>query len=436
MNRQQEFWELKQQLQQLPPELDGTARRARQRARHRRIGKGFTISLSSLAGVCAAFVIAVNTMPTFALACGRIPVLRELAAAVAFSPSLSAAVEHDYVQYVGQTQTIDGVDVTVESVIADEQEIVVFYRTDGPGHYWVSCDLLDENGTELWGYSVSSGDSKEDLKQFEIHCKDMELPDVLVLKLKLYECYDSYSRPLDGNAAFPIHLDPQKTAKSVVVPINRWIELDGHRLRIDRLELTPTKTALHLGYDPDSTAWLQSLDFYFTAPDGTVYDRNDSTLTATGEPDNPGFYTYFLQSLYFVDHPEELTLYIQKAVWLDKEPTIIVNLADGTYTGTLPEGVLSLSITEESTSEGAVPTLVVTTTAGRSPLRHDYKAPDCSAYSFNGYSYITLDPEDGWPEGAAEYRYHLIGYHWDTLEVPLDYTSITTLSEPLAIPLS
>lgn len=438
MNRQQEFWELKQQLQQLPPELDGTAQRAKQRARHRRIGRGFGISLSSLAGVCAAFIIAVNTMPTFALACGRVPILRELAAAVAFSPSLSAAVEHDYVQYVGQTQTIDGVKLTVESVIADEQEIVVFYRTDGSGHYWVSCDLLDENGTELWGYSVSSGDSSEDLRQFEIHCKDMELPEVLVLNLQLEEVYDNGSRrQLNGSATFPIHLDPNRTAKSVVIPVDRWVELDGHRLLVDRLELTPTKTALHLRHDPDNTAWLQSLDFYFTAPDGTVYDLNDNSLTATGEPDNPGFYTFFLQSLYFVDHPEQLTLHMERAVWRDKsEPVITLDLTDGTYTGTLPEGVLSLSLTEESTTAGAIPTIVVTTTTGRTPLDYRYLAPDGTEYYFNGYSFLTRDPEEGWPEGALEYRYHLVGYDWDTVILPLDYTSITTLSEPLAVPLS
>ena len=96
MNRQQEYWELLRQLNQLPPELDGTVDRARARARRSRRGRRWGISLASLAGMCASFVIAVNALPTFALACGNIPILRELAAAVAFSPSLSEAVRHDY----------------------------------------------------------------------------------------------------------------------------------------------------------------------------------------------------------------------------------------------------------------------------------------------------------------------------------------------------
>ena len=128
MTRQQEWTALLEELQTVPPALAGTAKRAKARAARRRFG----VSLGSLAAVAAAFVIVVNAMPTFALACGNIPILRELAAAVAFSPSLSEAVRHDYVQYVGKSQTVNGVTVTLETVIADQQQLIGFYRTDLP----------------------------------------------------------------------------------------------------------------------------------------------------------------------------------------------------------------------------------------------------------------------------------------------------------------
>src|SRR5699024_7453091 len=116
------------------------------------------------------------------------PVLRELAAAVAFSPSLSAAVEHDYVQYVGQSQTFDGTTLTLDYVIADQQQMVVFYRTDGDFlSYSASCDLKDANGAPLFGYSVSSTTSSEELKQFEIHFKELEeIPQALTLDVTLW----------------------------------------------------------------------------------------------------------------------------------------------------------------------------------------------------------------------------------------------------------
>ena len=434
MNRQQEFWELKQQLQQPPPELDGTAQRARQRAKHRRMGRGFGISLGSLAGVCAAFILAVNTMPTFALACGRVPILRELAAAVALSPSLSAAVEHNFVQYVGQTQTIDSVAVTVEYVIADEQQIVVFYRTAGSGDYRASCNLLDGNGTALHGYSVTSSDSDEDLKQFEIHCKDITLPETLVLELSLRRFTETGdSMALDGVGRFSIHLDPEKTAKAVVVPVEQWVDLDGQRLLVDRLELTPTRTLLYLDEDPSNTAWLQSLDFWFTAPDGTLYDQQDGTVAATGDADHPGFYTFYFQSLYFVDHPEQLTLHIAEAVWLDKsEPTVTIDLTSGAWTGSLPEGVVEIEVQPVDYDGSRALELTVSTTADRMPLGYLFTAPDGSAYDCRGYSYLMADG----PEHPARCCYYLTGYNWDTITAALSYTDITTPPEPLTVPLS
>lgn len=70
----------------------------------------------------------VNASPAFAISCAKVPVLRELAAAVAFSPSLRAAVEHDYVQYIGRTEGADRISVTAEYVIAPQ-----------PGH---TCSIL------------------------------------------------------------------------------------------------------------------------------------------------------------------------------------------------------------------------------------------------------------------------------------------------------
>ena len=91
MNRREEYWVLTEQLRREPPELESAVRRGMDRARRRR--RRPAELLAGLAGVCAAFVVMVNASPAFAISCAKVPVLRELAAAVAFSPSLRAAVE-------------------------------------------------------------------------------------------------------------------------------------------------------------------------------------------------------------------------------------------------------------------------------------------------------------------------------------------------------
>ena len=114
MNRMEEFEALDRELDNTPAELEYTVTRARARAKSSRRARRWGLPLGSLAGVFAAFVLLVNTVPTFALACSGIPVLGDLAAAVDWSGSLSRAVENDYVQVIGQSQTRNGITMTAE----------------------------------------------------------------------------------------------------------------------------------------------------------------------------------------------------------------------------------------------------------------------------------------------------------------------------------
>lgn len=429
MNRQQEYWDLIQELNQTPAALEGAALRAKARARRRRAGKRWGISLGSAAGVCAAFVLAVNTLPTFALACGKVPVLRELAAAVAFSPSLSAAVEHDYVQYIGQSQSFDGLTLTLEYVIADAQQMVVFYRTDGGAYpyYSISCDLKDENGIPLQGYTVTSGDSQEELKQFQIHFSALEaIPQKPTLELELWGSdHEGNEERLGHIYTFPITLDPAKTAPAVEMPVGEWVEVDGQRLLVDRLELTPTKTALYLADDPDNTAWLEDLDFHFTGENGAVYDAVDSTISASGG------YTYYFQSLYFVEDRSDLTLHLDKAVWLDKETgPVTVDLAANTWTGDLPEEVTGLTAERRTSRSGEQQWVVkVRCAVGRSPFELEFRDPEGGSHTTGGYR-MRNDRE---APGNYEFEYILENYPWDSARFTLSFTHTHSLD--LSIPL-
>ena len=416
-------------LEETAAALEGAALRARARAKRRRAGKRWGISLGSAAGVCAAFVLAVKTLPTFALACGKVPVLRELAAAVAFSPSLSAAVEHDYVQYIGQSQSVDGLTLTLEYVIADAQQMVVFYRTDGGAYpyYSVSCDLKDETGGPLQGYAVTSGDSREELKQFEVHFSALEeIPQKLTLEVELWgRDHEGNGERLGHIYTFPITLDPAKTAPAVEIPVGRWVEADGQRLLVDRLELTPTKTALYLADDPDNTAWLEDLDFHFTGENGAVYDAMDSTISASGG------YTYYFQSLYFVEDRSDLTLHLDGAVWLDKEAgPVAVELAANTWTGQLPEEVTGLTVERVSThGTGEEWAVKVRSTTSRSPFELEFRDPEGGAHTTGGYS-MRNDRE---APGNYEFEYILEGYPWDSAQFTLSFTHTGSLD--LVIPL-
>lgn len=157
MNRMEEYEALLQETEELPPALEDAVGRARARARRRRLRRRISAPAGSVAAVFAVFVLMVNLWTPFALACARVPVLKELAAAVAFSPSLKAAVENDYVQYIGQSQTDNGITVNLEYLMADQGGLMLFLSITGPEgatSFMPSPEFTTPDGEGLDGYSV------------------------------------------------------------------------------------------------------------------------------------------------------------------------------------------------------------------------------------------------------------------------------------------
>ena len=141
MNRNQEYEALLQELEATPATLDGTAERALRRRRRDRRLRLFGVPAGSLAACFAAFVLLVNLFPPFARACGNVPLLRALAQAVAWSPSLSAAVENEYVQPIGQSQMENGITATIEYLIVDQKQVNIFFTLEGEGYESLSTEL-------------------------------------------------------------------------------------------------------------------------------------------------------------------------------------------------------------------------------------------------------------------------------------------------------
>ena len=190
MNRNEEYNALLRELDQTPPELDGTVDRARVRLRRRRAGRWCGIPAASLAGVAAAFVLLVNYSMPFAQACSTVPVLRELMAAVAFSPSLKLAVEHNYAQYIGEEQTQNGVTLRLEYLILDQGQLQFFLKASGPwDSYQAHPTLTDGDGVPVEGNVVSSTlfDRDELVGAASVHVlsDSFRFPDVLRITFHL-----------------------------------------------------------------------------------------------------------------------------------------------------------------------------------------------------------------------------------------------------------
>lgn len=364
MNRTEEYEALWAELNDLPPALDQTLARAQTRDKKvRRIRRGLTAALSSLAGIAAAFVLLVNLSLPFARACGRIPFLRELARSVAFSPSLSAAVENEYVQPIDQTQSAGGVTMSVRYLIVDNRQMILFYTlaSDDPA---LSLECyptlrpadgaadLTEHGITYGGHPGADG---ETLRRITVVFTDEsgDFPEDFILDARIrasgsreesatvqapvesvYDCPVPEEQTL-VTLSFPLHVDLSQVKAERVYEVGQDITLDGQAITVERLEVYPTFMQIVLSDHAENTAWLVGLNFYLTDDLGSEYGPSGG-VTALGSPDSPFWPIHRVDSAYFTN-AGSYTLHITGATWLDKDRSSVTLDLETGESGPLPE---------------------------------------------------------------------------------------------------
>ena len=318
MNRMDEYTALLAELEQTPEALSDTVSKALDRKnalqKKRRI---LRTSLGGFAACFAAFVLLVNLSMPFARACGRIPVLSALAKAVSWSPSLSAAVENDYVQPMELSQFQNGITARVEYLIVDRKQVDVFFSIASDEYQHLDLDhpkltVPGEQGgysTALSSYGVENGD----LIDFQINFVDRDVPDHLTMTFGVYDEKDQYDEsgaPIPEQAfgdygdellsdsqkekheilatfTFELEFDPTYTAKGTVINVGETFLLDGQSVTLTEAEIYPTHLRLNFDYDPANTAWLTELNFYLENERGERFNGIVNGISATGNPDDP-----------------------------------------------------------------------------------------------------------------------------------------------------
>ena len=353
MNRMVEYQALLHELEQPVPQLEHTLNRAKARHRRRAVLK----PLAGLATAAAVFVLLVNCCAPVAYACAQVPILRELAELLRFNQSLSAALEHDYGQMIGQEQTENGITARVEYLIVDQKQVNVFYSVTGrEGDAFQVLPEIAGIGEELEGYFLGSyprTDSGE-LKCATVNFVDGTVPDQFRLLLEVREREnwgedepmeapvgagtEAEQGPLLASFAFDLQFDPGDTAQGRLLTLNQPLELDGQSFALDQIEIYPTSIRFHLTDDPENTAWLVGLDYYLETTEGERLDAESNGISASGSPDSPMMDTYYAESSYFYD-TEELRIVITGAEFLDKgQERTTIDLTEQTVEPELPLG--------------------------------------------------------------------------------------------------
>lgn len=302
MNRNSEYQILLSELEETPDGLKDIVQRVS--ARKITLQRRRRLILTPVLGAAAcftAFVLLVNLSIPFASACGRVPWLRELTKAVAFSPSLSAAVENEYVQPIGETKTEDGITVTVEYVIVDRKQVNIFYTAQFSDRESLFVDYDYDMG-EIHSWASSSGSAQltsGKLQQIKLEFVESNVPASLGVSFGFYD-WEARNRAEPDAAMmeipeyqepdylvkipFLLEFDPYYTAQGEIIPVDTTFTLDGQQFTLTEVELYPTHLRVNLKSNAGNTAGLQGLELYLENEYGERFERPGG-LIASGDPE-------------------------------------------------------------------------------------------------------------------------------------------------------
>lgn len=430
MTRMEEYQALRAELETAPDAMEAVAERALAREKTcRKKRRIWGVPVGSLAACFALFLLLVNCFPTFASACEGLPVLRELVEALRLDKSLRLAVENEYVQPLGLSQTENGITARVEYLIVDQKNVNVFFRFYASDGRPLRA-LYQANAPGCAGV-LNDLDFMEDgaIRYVGIMALD-ELPDTLELTLYAYDGeYGSYEdADLAAEFHFTIEYDPSFTAQAEVIPIGTTFTLDGQTLTLDRAEVYPTHMRLIFQEAEENTAELCTLGFDLMDNWGRRYSAGAGSFISIGTGEE-GEHCYLVESPWF-QKGKHFTIHIQGAQFLTKErPPVRVDLRTKTAEG-LPDGVSLKDVQRQSDmwiilfDRSPLPEGV---THSSTQFKSTYRSEDGMREGHTGIGFST---------GMAEEYLTLEDYPEDVVYLFLSYDSTVSLPQTLDIPIN
>ena len=373
-NRMAEYEKMLKDLDMaVPAELEGVWDRASAREKKHRTVMRFVKSAGGMAAVFACFVLSVNFITPVAQACSKIPVLKDLAAAVDFSGSLSRAVENNYVQTIGLSQTKNGIKADIDYVIVDQKQVNIFYRLEYETEGEAGKDMeknedtqlaaLIEIGKDMPPHGISWGGPDEEegkLRSVTIDFTDSDVPERIPLVLKAKERdTETWNYAAENLAVFTfiLEIDPYYTAQGRTIKLNEELDILGQNFTMTSVDIYPTHLQLNVKSDEANTMWLKSLSFYVEVIGAGKDSKLESIngISALGSKDTPEVIAFRKESPWFYD-TDNLKIVITGARLAEKDMEgIKIKVTEhgaGIVSGRLPDGVRLEKISRQKHDDG------------------------------------------------------------------------------------
>ena len=427
--------------------------------------------LAVAACTCLIFVGAVNLSPAFASAAAKVPLMRELVAAVSFDPSMKAAIEHNYVQLVKQSDSDNGYRLEVEYLVADTANLTVYYRLLGMDddaaalheQYRYTPKLQDLDGNRLEGCGASwdnPGESGDALREAKFYFTENSLPERLQLQLTVEEkttadkaqqaeqeqqfgingLIDLYEAPQPAyetvaTMTVPLNIDQDSLFNVRTMDLQQTIEIAGQKIVLEKAEIYPTQMRVYWQEAADNTAYITDLPMTLQGKQRHRWETISNGVSGIGSIGEPR--QTWLDSSWFADDGVYL-LQIEEVALLPKENRqVTYDYRSNTFTGlpayvrlkeAVPCGTGLFLEFEMQSSDGAIHGNVF----GSSYLDGNGNQQDWN-HSGSGHTY----DENEENESIYYFYNHFIvkNYENGPLTFTLNWAPLQKLEDPIRIPI-
>jgi hypothetical protein len=316
---------MKEHIEQLsiPSDINEVIRNGMRLGRERRRRRMLTRMASYTACLLLLVMVAsVRFSPAVAAYVGDIPGLRSLVQLINYDKGIQLALENDFMQPVGLSDEHDGIELTIDGVLADESRVIVFYTLNNKdGRKRVinlqNVKLVNNRDTSI---SQGSSDFNEDWvsKQGTIDFNLREgagIPDTLDLEIKVGKDYKTVANGPVWKFVIPINKVKFEGLKKTY-DINQTVTVEGQGITFGTMTVYPTRIGLEVAFDPANTKKL----FYFDDiriedEQGEIFGTINNGVSASIISENR--LVLYFQSNYF-RKPDRLYLRANSIRALDK----------------------------------------------------------------------------------------------------------------------
>ncbi|PWW29602.1 uncharacterized protein DUF4179 [Cytobacillus oceanisediminis] len=300
---------------------------ARTEKKPRRRRKPWLLPSVAAAVLAIVFLTSIRVSPAFAHYVAELPGMQKIVDLIRFDKGLMSAVENDYLQEVGITEEKNGLKVTVDSVIADETGLVIFYTMEAEKNqsnfYVEDVELTPADGTKFVLGSSSHGSHspyQDQPRKSVSSALELFFQEKLVTK-KFNLSINVKTDDFDETFQFPFSIEkPVKVKKTY--ELNETVTLEGQKITVKDITVYPLRVAVHLAYDPNNSKKIfEFQDIRLVDENGESWTKISNGITASHVSDNEDI--LYLQSNYFKE-PKELYLAINKIQAVDKDEAYVL----------------------------------------------------------------------------------------------------------------